>query len=250
MIPKIIHFCWLSGDSYTPMVQKCLGTWKKNMPDYEVKLWDMDNPEINQNEWVKEAFDAKKYAFAADYIRLYAVYHYGGIYLDSDVEVLQSFDSLLNLSSFIGFESSGDLEPAVFGAQPKVDWIKYCLGYYENRKFKNEEGKLDMRPLPMIIKKQLEAFMGIKIAPQNNKINNKTECGLVFYPSSFFSPKNYHTRKIKLSSDTMVIHHFDGNWVKVSIMSKIKERIHQFLYGVLGENGHYKVITLIRKMNA
>lgn len=86
MIPKKIHFCWLSGDEFPPLIQYCIDTWEKVLPDYEIILWDTKRFDINSIAWVKEAFEAKKYAFAADYIRLYAVYTEGGIYLDSDVE--------------------------------------------------------------------------------------------------------------------------------------------------------------------
>jgi hypothetical protein len=250
MIPKRIHYCWLSNDPYTPLVEECITSWKKFLPNYEFILWDMNNPEINQHQWVKEAFAEKKYAFAADYIRLYAVYHYGGIYLDSDVEILQSFDSLLDQPSFIGFESSGDLEPAVFGAHPKMDWVQFCLDYYHNRPFKKEDGKMDMIPLPMVIQRQLEAFLNIKIESQHHNSLKKVSNNLVLYPSRFFSPKNYQTQKVKLSPETMAIHHFDGNWVNNSILANLKVLLHRFLYSALGEKGHYAVITLIRKMNA
>ena len=92
MIPKRIHLCWLSGDPYPAKIGKCLASWKKHLPDYEVVLWDTKRFDLESSPWVKQAFEAKKYAFAADYIRFYALYNYGGIYLDSDVEVLRSFD--------------------------------------------------------------------------------------------------------------------------------------------------------------
>ena len=97
MIPKIIHFCWLSDDPYPKKIQFCLDTWKKKLPDYEIMLWDFNRFPKDKSVWVSEAFDARKYAFAADYIRFYALYNYGGIYLDSDVEVIKNFDDFLHL---------------------------------------------------------------------------------------------------------------------------------------------------------
>ena len=97
MIPKIIHYCWLSDDKFPTQIQKCIDTWKVILPDYEFKLWDTTTLNLEDYIWIKQAFETKKYAFAADYIRLYAVYHYGGIYLDTDVEVLKSFNNLLHL---------------------------------------------------------------------------------------------------------------------------------------------------------
>ena len=129
MIPKIIHFCWLSVDSFPAEIEKYIQTWKEKLPDYEIKRWDCTTFNIDNVPWVKEAFSAKKYAFAADYIRFYALYNYGGIYLDSDVEVLKSFDDLLNSKSFIGFEYLSVPEAAIIGAEKGLPWLKKCLDY-------------------------------------------------------------------------------------------------------------------------
>ena len=104
MITKILHLCWLSGDPYSTEVQKCLDSWKEKLPDYTVMLWDLSKVDVNVCNWTKQAFEKKKYAYVADYVRFYALYNYGGIYLDSDVEVLKSFDDLLNQDFFFGFE--------------------------------------------------------------------------------------------------------------------------------------------------
>lgn len=117
MIPKIIHYCWMSGDSYPSNIQKCINSWHKYLPDYEIWLWDSNRFDIESSMWVKEAYEMKKYAFCADYIRLYALYNYGGIYLDSDVEVLKSYNELLDLPYFMGLESKGIIEAATIGAE-------------------------------------------------------------------------------------------------------------------------------------
>ena len=105
MIPKIIHYCWLSNDPIPEKLQSCMNSWKKQLPDYEFKLWNFSSFDINSSQWVKEAFNAKKYAFAADYIRLYAVYNYGGIYMDMDIEVIKSFNPLLDREYILGYET-------------------------------------------------------------------------------------------------------------------------------------------------
>ena len=105
MIPKVIHYCWLSGDPIPEKLQRCMDSWKKFLPDYEFVLWDLERFDIKTSQWVKEAFEARKYAFAADYIRLYAVYNYGGIYMDMDVEVVRPFDDLLASPYILGLES-------------------------------------------------------------------------------------------------------------------------------------------------
>ena len=117
MIPKIIHLCWLSGDEYPPMIKKCIESWKRYLPDYEIMLWDTKRFDVNSVLWTKQAFECKKYAFAADYIRLYALYHYGGIYLDSDVLVYKSFDDLLDLPYFIGEDFGYNLRKSLLGVK-------------------------------------------------------------------------------------------------------------------------------------
>ena len=117
MIPKIIHLCWMSGDPFPSDIQKCIDSWKRILPDYEIWLWDTKRFDLSTSVWVTEAYDKKKYAFCADYIRMYALFNYGGVYLDSDVEVLRSFNDLLTLPYFIGYESKQYFEAAVIGAE-------------------------------------------------------------------------------------------------------------------------------------
>lgn len=155
MIPKIIHLCWLSGDPYPAEIQKCLDTWKEHLPDYEVWLWDTNRFDINSTLWTKQAFEAKKYAFAADYIRLYALYNYGGIYMDSDVIVYKSFDELLDLPYFIGHDQIGAFEAAIIGAEKGTKWIKDVLDRYEGRHFIKDDGAYDMLELPIVFRHTL-----------------------------------------------------------------------------------------------
>ena len=144
MIPKIVHYCWLSGDPYPEKIQYCINSWKKVIPDYEFVLWDTNKFPMDTCPWVKEAFEAKRYAFAADYIRLYALNQYGGIYLDSDVEVIKKFDNLLHLPYFVGNESfENRIECAAFGAEKGTLWVKDCLDYYKFGSYQEDKGGLD-----------------------------------------------------------------------------------------------------------
>ena len=106
MIPKIIHYCWFGRGPMPPMALKCIESWHRFMPDYEYKLWNEDNFDVNSVPYVKEAYEARKFAFVTDYVRLYALYTEGGIYMDTDVEVLKPYDDLLGLSGFTGYEGS------------------------------------------------------------------------------------------------------------------------------------------------
>ena len=229
MIPKIIHYCWLSGDPYPNLIEKCISSWKKHLPDYDFILWDTSRIDINSNKWLKQAYDNKKYAFAADYIRFYALYHYGGIYLDADVEVLKSFNTLLNQPQFIGEEAGGDIEAAVMGAEKGLPWIKECLDHYENRSFVKSNGYFDMKPVPLLV----------------NSVVSKMNINI--FPYYYFSPKDYNIGKIEVNNSTYCIHHFDGKWVKVGIKYNIKKYIHRIMYHIFGRSTHNKIVRFIRK---
>lgn len=248
MIPKIIHLCWLSGDPYPALIGRCLDSWKDKLPDYQVMLWDKKSFDVTAVPWVAEATARRKFAFAADYIRLHALYHHGGIYLDADVEVLHDFSNLLATDSFIGFETGGDLEPAVIGAKPGQTWVGRCLEYYKGRHFVRPDGSLDQEPLPMIIGNVLRAHYGLIGEVSRREL--LLQANLTLMPYTCFSPKNLHTGKIALSRDTYCIHHFDGQWVERTWKHQLKQALHGFLLTVLGTEGHKKTISTIRKIKS
>lgn len=139
MIPKTIHYCWFSGDPYPDLVKRCIRSWERIMPEYQLRIWDGNSFEFDSVPFVREAMAAKKYAFAADYVRLYALYTEGGIYLDSDVEVFKSFDPFLNNSFFTGTEPYiikdeiyYDLECAIMGSEKGHPFLNEALDYYNN----------------------------------------------------------------------------------------------------------------------
>lgn len=226
MIPKKIHYCWLSGDEYPPLIKYCIETWHKILPDYEFVLWDTKRFNIHSVNWVREAFEAKKYAFAADYIRLYAVYTEGGIYLDSDVEVLKPFDDLLDNHSFIGFEAStGGVEAAVFGAEAGTEWCKNALDFYKNAHFTMDgQGGIDGKYYaPKIVRKALtETFPDFPQQPPQSMIHLSAD-KLLVCPSDYFSPlkydieKSYNSEKTiahsyRKNPNTYCIHRFNAAW--------------------------------------
>ncbi len=236
MIPKIIHLCWLSGDPYPPKIAKCLASWKKHLPDYEVMLWDTNRFDLESSIWVKQAFEKKKYAFAADYIRFHALYYYGGIYLDSDVEVLKSFDDLLDLPYFIGAEKAQTPEAAIIGAEKGCDWIKRCLDYYENRCFIKEDGSLDIKKLPEIMVEQISKFKLVRVLSLNDSLNIRTldmQNEVLEFNDAFFSPKVFDSREVEITPYTYAIHHYQNSWF--SPKAKAYYRSRAFFVKFLGQ---------------
>ena len=141
-IPKIIHYCWFGDGEKTKLSQKCIQGWKNTLKGYEIIEWNEKNFNININRYVKEAYDCKKYAFVSDYVRLYALLNYGGIYLDTDVEVLRDFDSFLELEAFVGFEDNELVSTAIIGAKRGNSIIEEWFNTYANRNFLNN-GKMN-----------------------------------------------------------------------------------------------------------
>lgn len=212
MIPKIIHLCWFSGDKYPPLINYCIKSWKKFLPDYKIKVWNYDSFPPEKSIWVRQALENKKYAFAADYIRAYALYTEGGIYLDSDVEVIKDFGPLLDRKYFIGSEAHNLVEAAVMGAEKGFPLFKKLLDYYDSREFVKADGCLDMLPMPKIIEKIINTDYKVK---KIDKISDQdpTDGLLEIFPSSFFSPKAYLTGELNVTEETFCIHHFDGGWL-------------------------------------
>ena len=134
-IPKIIHYVWVGGNPKSKDIKRCMRTWKKHLKDYEIIEWNEEKFDINSNEFVRQAYEAKKWAYVSDYIRAYAIYHYGGIYLDTDVLVLDDLEDLLQNKAFVGYENPQYPFTAVFGAEKEHPLLKSILDYYENLSF-------------------------------------------------------------------------------------------------------------------
>lgn len=231
MIPKIIHYCWLGPDPFPQLVVHCIDSWHRFLPDWEFRLWDKTYIEIINSTWVREAFKAKSYAFAADYIRLWAVYHYGGFYLDTDVEVLRDFSPLLSLPYVFGIENvSGKIEAATFGSEPGNIFIKDCLSFYDREAhFLTTDGKRkDDLILPLVMSSVFSSRgRRIKIIqePKDFLLNNED---VLVFPKEYFSPKNYIYKDYRdLRPFTFSIHHFNASWM--SKKKKLSLLLRRFL---------------------
>jgi mannosyltransferase OCH1-like enzyme len=211
MIPKKIHYVWF-GREIPPEIQNYIDNWKRKMPDYEIICWNAGNFDVSKYKWVEQAVNHKKWAFAADFIRFWAIYKYGGIYLDTDVEVVKSFDTLLHLPYFLGMEKTKQLiGSATFGAVPECAWVKDCLDYYEDRNFEIGQNIFDMEPVPNIMRKIFKKKYGF------SRIKNPTEFNLdskqiQLLPADYFSPKFWNTKTVNITENTYSIHHYEASW--------------------------------------
>ncbi len=216
-IPKVIHYCWLSNDPLPQKLANCIETWKKYCPDYEILNWNFERLGNHCPIWVKQAFETKKYAFAADWVRAFVLYNYGGIYLDSDVEILKPLDNLLDNAYVLSFEANSHetIEAAVMMAAPGMPFFKDLLSYYDGRRFKRQDGTLDTYPLPRIINEICKKKYHLKSikSPAGYKLINGDENIINVLPAEYFSPKSLTTGKISLTDNTYTIHHFAGSWL-------------------------------------
>ncbi len=224
MIPKIIHLCWLSGDAFPQDIAICLESWKQHLKDYEVWLWGKKPTDclglnivekhfdLDSVVWCKQAYETKKYAFAADYIRLYALYNYGGIYMDSDVIVYKSFDNLLNLPYFIGEDYVNCFEPAIIGAEPHQEWVKRVLDRYEGLEFINTDGSYNMRGLPVVFHDRLTSHYKFRRVVMPLKRDDYSTGIINIFPWDYFNSRDY--LGIVCTNSSYSSHNYVGSWLK------------------------------------
>lgn len=208
MIPKTIHYCWFGGNELNDLAKKCISSWKECCPDYEIIEWNESNFDINCNSYVKEAYEAKKWAFVTDYVRLYVLKKYGGIYMDTDVEVLKNIDSLLQHKAFSGFENNSQISTGIMGAEKDNEWITYLLSYYNNHHFLLPDGSYDLQTNVITITEMTKSKYNIKLDNSLQEVDNT----FTIYPNDYFCPKNYETSEINLTENTICIHHFNASW--------------------------------------
>jgi mannosyltransferase OCH1-like enzyme len=207
-IPKVIHYCWFGGNPLSELALKCLESWKKYCPDYEIIEWNEKNFDLNCNSYVKEAYEAKKWAFITDYVRLFVLHEHGGIYMDTDVEVIKNIDRFLVHEAFSGFETTENIPTAIMGAKKGNGWIRFLLSYYNDKHFIQPDGSLDTTTNVVTITNMTKDRYNLIL---NNTFQEISDCA-VFYPKDYFCPKDYDNGEITLTENTYCIHHFSGSW--------------------------------------
>jgi len=206
MIPKVIHYCWFGRGKYPDIVRKCLESWKKYCPDYEIKLWNEDNYDVQKVEYIREAYELKKWAFVSDYARLDIIYHEGGFYLDTDVELVRSLDGLRDYPCFVAADGSGINTGLGFGAEKGHPVVKAILDLYQEKHFKTSNGP-DLTPCTEVNSK---LFL-------ENGYDITTEAvadilGVRILPPEYFSPIRGAESELCVTSKTYGIHWGSRLW--------------------------------------
>lgn len=226
MIPKIIHYCWFGGKPLPKDAEKCVLSWKKFFPDYEIKRWDESNFDVNSIQYTEEAYRAGKYAFVSDYARFWILYKYGGLYFDTDVEVIRSLDDIVRKGNFLGVEQQNDTMITVapglgFGVSKNHPFFAEMISKYQQSHFLCPDGSFCLKNIVEITTESL-LNKGLK------NTADVQECyGFTIYPKDFFCPIDYQTRELKVTDNTRTIHHYAESWVPRS--TKVKNLLGRFV---------------------
>lgn len=237
MIPKIIHYCWFGGNPLPESAKKCIASWRKFQPDYEIKVWNEDNYDVTKCQYMADAYKEKKWAFVSDYCRIDVVYQYGGIYLDTDVEVLRPFDDLLKERMFCGFESrdpmmkkSGKpIEESVnlglgYGAEKHHPALKDMLDLYATLSFYNNDGSLNLVACPRY-QTQILKLHGLI----DNGKTQRFDSGIAYGYEYFCPQSNITSKMLFLTKNTYSIHHFTCSWSDEKGKNDISRFLQRFL---------------------
>ena len=208
MIPKIIHYCWFGRNPLPPLAKKCIKSWKKHCPDYEIIEWNEDNFDIASAPlYVRQAYEAKKWAFVTDYVRLYVVHEHGGIYLDTDVELIKNLDEVLDAKGFFAFENGRYIATGLgFGAEKGSLLVREMMDVYTSISFIQEDGSFDTTPCPgrntdVLIKHGLKQDDSLQYID-----------GHMIYPHDWFCPCSWRTGELCKTQNTLGIHWFSSSW--------------------------------------
>lgn len=238
MIPKKIHYCWFGRGKMPELAQKCIASWKKYLPEYEIKEWNEDNFDLDMFPYVREAYDYRKFAFVTDVVRLYALYHEGGIYMDTDVEVLKPLDCFLHHHAFSGFESPSQIPTGIMAAKKGHPLFKEMLDDYIGTHFLKNDGTIDTVPNVVRITNTCLKY-GLLL---NNQI--QTVGDFTLYPKDVFCPKSYDDGKIYQTENTYTIHHFAGSWLPQYV---VFEQCFWRMLGMRNHNWVKRFIEIFRK---
>lgn len=243
MIPKIIHYCWFGRNPIPKSALKCIASWKKYFPDYEIKEWNEDNFDVNIIQYTKDAYSAKKYAFVSDYARFWVLYHYGGVYFDTDVEVIKSMDDILINGGFMGCEIDNAETYAVapglgIAVESYHPLYKELLKKYDGLTFYIENGEMNPFAIVRITTSVLlEHGLQKKSCIQNIQ-------GITIYPADYFNPLEDSTGRLKITTNTRSIHWYSKTWLPTS---PFKTKLIRLCHRYFGVNCFFIIKQILRK---
>lgn len=229
MIPKVVHYCWFGGNQLPDDAKKCIESWRKFFPEYEIKEWNERNFDVNCCDYVKEAYAAQKWAFVSDYARFWILYHEGGLYFDTDVEVIKDMSDIIAKGAFMGCETDNKCAPG-------LGLYKEILDYYEKIHFFIEGNTTEtvVTHTSKILKSH--GWVG------NGEIEQIE--GVTIYPPEYFCPMDYKTGKLDITPNTRSIHWYTASWQ--SSYSKAKTKLQQ----LLGPSLTSEIIDLKKKFKS
>lgn len=240
MIPRKIHYCWFGGKELPEDVKSYIETWKKYCPDYEIIEWNENNFDVTQNQYCKEAYEAKKWAFVSDYARLKVLYDFGGIYMDTDVEVVRPLDDLLQYNWFSGFESEDRIPTGTMGAGWNSTVIKIFLDNYNERHFIKDDGSFDLTTNVEVMTKLLKEKYKVQLNNTRQIFDNNS----LLLPFDYLCAKSFFTGEISKTENTYTIHHFKGTWRTKNDIKK--DKVRKILVKCFGES----FVKLLFKMKS
>lgn len=231
-IPKVIHYCWFGKGDMPRLAETCIKSWRKYCPDYRLVCWNEDNFDVNQNQYIRDAYEAKKWAFVSDYARLKVLYDHGGIYLDTDVELRKPLDDLIEKNGFMGFDDHGIIATGLgFACEKGNELVGALLKDYDGIPFLLPDGSYDMTPCPdrnTETLKKLGMDMGIQ---------DQIFMGIRMLPEDYLCPMKYETGKKVFTKNTYAIHHYSASWTSATskrttmIKRMIGVKLYEKLYG-------------------
>lgn len=252
-IPKIIHYCWFGGNEKPELAQRCLKSWEKHCPDYQIIEWNERNFDISTAPlYVRQAHAAGRWAFVTDYVRLKALTEMGGVYMDTDVEVIKPLDPYLNQEAFVGFESGEGVQTGLMACRKDFPLFRDFLAHYDTATFLRPDGSADTTTNVAVLTRLCQA-RGLKMNDTYQVVD-----GLAVYPREYFCPVDYDTKKLKKTRKTVVIHWFSGSWHTQEELRQLRlereqqrlERLSRLRYGIgcrlLGEKGYEKLKSILR----
>ena len=242
MIPKIIHYCWFGKSEKTADIKRCISSWKKILPDYEIIEWNEENFDISNNLYAEEAYRNKKYAFVSDVVRVYALIKFGGIYLDTDVEVYRSFDEILEHSCVFGFEYKNWIATSFMAAEKGHPFMIEFFRQYEKECFSVSGTNFNMETNVQKITRLLE----LKGLVRDDTYQELVD-GIVIYPREYFSPYDYGNCILEKTEHSICVHHFFVSWLPWQ--EQVKKKLKKFLVKIIGKKRLVELRNKIRHQN-